>query len=295
MFGSRPFTVEPTPFDRDVPASTALYNELSTCFARFSFSDPESIAVAVRTAIIQTHGGDDDRLPVAPLFDAFSNCIRQLLVQEGLHRLAPLPPATLLTGIEGARYRDGLRTRLKTYRDGEATWNVLTRVLIESFLRFHNWLPLLLKCAPDELDKPLRSSFTTALIDLLPDPGNAVQDTVRSFIRSDVDDLALFSSLTGQLNKNVLAASGFADGEKAKAIDLTFPAQSELPPRELVDAYLKNTPYHDLFYTPVPFAIPQQSRYEHMHIVAGSGHGKTQTLQHLLLLNLITVHSPKSW
>ena len=57
-------------------------------------------------------------------------------------------------------------------------------------------------------------------------------------------------------------------------------------PQELVDTYLGNTPLQDLFEGSIPFAIPNLTRFEHHHIVAGSGHGKTQTLQYLIAKDL---------
>ena len=35
------------------------------------------------------------------------------------------------------------------------------------------------------------------------------------------------------------------------------------------------TPFLDLFKTPVPFELPQQTRFEHQWIIGGTGHGKT--------------------
>ncbi|AGI68699.1 hypothetical protein OAN307_c31660 [Octadecabacter antarcticus 307] len=51
---------------------------------------------------------------------------------------------------------------------------------------------------------------------------------------------------------------------------------------DVVDTYLAGTHLKDLFQLRTPFEIPENSRFEHMHIVAGSGHGKTQTLQYFL-------------
>ena len=50
--------------------------------------------------------------------------------------------------------------------------------------------------------------------------------------------------------------------------------------------YHDGTPFFEFFALPVPFTIPEESRFAHMHIVAGSGHGKTQTLQNLILSDL---------
>ena len=56
--------------------------------------------------------------------------------------------------------------------------------------------------------------------------------------------------------------------------------------REIVADYLHHTDLEELFYAPVPFTLTDQQRYEHSHVVGGSGHGKTQLLQHLIVNDL---------
>lgn len=51
---------------------------------------------------------------------------------------------------------------------------------------------------------------------------------------------------------------------------------------DLAKAYFTNTPLEQFFFMQLPFSIPFQKKFEHTHICAGSGHGKTQ-----LLLSLI--------
>jgi hypothetical protein len=60
-------------------------------------------------------------------------------------------------------------------------------------------------------------------------------------------------------------------------------------PSELVQTYLNDSPFPDFFVTNLPFVIPLKTRFSHMHILGGSGHGKTQTLQNLLLSDLAKV------
>ena len=55
---------------------------------------------------------------------------------------------------------------------------------------------------------------------------------------------------------------------------------------EVIDSYLGNTPFASFFQTAVPFGMPFSSRFEHTHIVGGSGHGKTQLLQQMILKDL---------
>src|SRR6266851_6703667 len=47
-----------------------------------------------------------------------------------------------------------------------------------------------------------------------------------------------------------------------------------------------------IFTAHVPFQIPIETRYEHTHILAAQGHGKTQTLQHLIVHDLLSPDPP---
>jgi hypothetical protein len=50
---------------------------------------------------------------------------------------------------------------------------------------------------------------------------------------------------------------------------------------EIIRGYLGGTGLENLFSAQVPFELPQAARFEHHWILAGSGHGKSQTLQYL--------------
>jgi len=56
--------------------------------------------------------------------------------------------------------------------------------------------------------------------------------------------------------------------------------------QEVVEAYWRGTPFLELFADAVPFRLSQQLRYEHGVIVAGTGGGKTQLLEALVLADL---------
>ena len=135
------------------------------------------------------------------------------------------------------------------------------------------------------------SAFSVPLLSMLPNPGQVVARIMGTLDRDELRDAGLFTTLQDQFYRNVCHASGvLPEAEHRKPLVLAD--ASDLPPRELIETYLANTPFRDLLLTPVPFAIPRQSRFEHMHIVAGSGHGKTQTLQHLLFSDLTADEPP---
>jgi len=134
-------------------------------------------------------------------------------------------------------------------------------------------------------------AFSIPLLSLISNPGQVVARIMGTLHRDDLRDAGLFTTLQDQFYRNVCHASGvLPEAEHRKP--LVTADESDLPPLELVETYLANTPFLDLLLTPVPFAIPRQSRFEHMHIVAGSGHGKTQTLQHLLFSDLTSEETP---
>ena len=63
---------------------------------------------------------------------------------------------------------------------------------------------------------------------------------------------------------------------------LVMPSDFKGTPREIVTGYLKDTVFENLFDLEIPFEIPTSRYLEHAVLVAGSGHGKTQTLGALI-------------
>jgi hypothetical protein len=51
--------------------------------------------------------------------------------------------------------------------------------------------------------------------------------------------------------------------------------------------YLSGTPFAGLLETPIPFHIPEGTRFEHCHIIGGTGHGKTQLMQRMIYGDLL--------
>ena len=90
---------------------------------------------------------------------------------------------------------------------------------------------------------------------------------------------------------NMAVASGIDPSEmETSTKDPVMPSEMKgKSPSQLVQMYLNETPFPTFFTTTLPFAIPLKTRFSHMHIVGGSGHGKTQMLQNLILSDLAKV------
>lgn len=131
----------------------------------------------------------------------------------------------------------------------------------------------------------------TDLVRTLADIGRVTDAVSLSVFGEELEKLGLFARHRRQFELNLIAASG---GNPADPQSFTrapkYAVQSEIKePAELVAAYLGKTPISDLFEGSIPFSLSNTSRFEHHHIVAGSGHGKTQTLQYLIAEDLDAV------
>lgn len=153
--------------------------------------------------------------------------------------------------------------------------------------------PLYTAC-PALLDEPRDGDGIGVPTSLLSSIGNLGAVTEAMLVVPAADDLAehgLFARLRDRLERNLITVSG---GNPADPRSFTrapkLPTQYDArQPVQLVSAYLGGTPLLSLFDRKLAFTIRTRSRFEHHHIVAGSGHGKTQTLQYLIANDLKAV------
>lgn len=126
--------------------------------------------------------------------------------------------------------------------------------------------------------------FEIRLLDILSEPTKIVSQMLGIFQSNNLQNTALFHHLRETLNANVEYVHQNIR-RNARPEDLTKD-HSDI---EIVDLFLRNTNLKDIFDLKVPFVIPERIRFEHMHIVAGSGHGKTQTLQYIISRDIAEV------
>ncbi len=140
--------------------------------------------------------------------------------------------------------------------------------------------------------KAHETAMTVPLVNVLPSAPRLLSDLIRRFWHRELMARGHAHGLRDTLHRNVCLASGLDPDVEHPPHRLKFPDIVKEPPEKLVDSYFRDTPLHRLLLAPVPLVIPMAIRFEHTHIVAGSGHGKTQTLQHMILQDLSLADPP---
>ena len=133
------------------------------------------------------------------------------------------------------------------------------------------------------------SDLTVPLVNFIKKPGDVVDRIIGTIFKEDLIDVGLFTALQQTLYENVCRASGVPPDEEKHRKPLITADVSKLPPQELVETYLRGTPFLNLFLAPVPFTIPETARFQHHWIVAPPGAGKSTTLQYLITRDLYRV------
>ncbi|MEM7241810.1 MAG: ATP-binding protein [Pseudomonadota bacterium] len=193
---------------------------------------------------------------------------KALLEQEGLTQDIPPIPA-LCNTVEGARYRDQLAKLGQARNDRVMTLSAL-ETISQSLATIAEAVP------------PIEGDVLVEVTQFVHPLGQAVQNIIAPFFEDT--DYNHFKELRRQLDANL---------HKTHRTNPVFP--KDYKGDDVVDTYLSGTLLAELFKLKSPFTIPERSRFEHTHIVAGSGHGKTQTLQYFIAKDLEDVlHQDKS-
>ncbi|WP_425416881.1 type IV secretory system conjugative DNA transfer family protein [Oricola indica] len=234
---------------------------------RLAREQTEALLASVRNANVVFTETEIERALLAEVPAKTPPAVRAQLAEMGKrlfeaeHISADIPPPPpVLNSIEGARYRDMVARAAQAGLDRNMAISALATIS-RSLAAIARDLPAmegeLLVPAAQFLDK-------TNLI---------VADVIAPFFEQN--DYNHFAKLRERLNAN------FAETHRTNPVHPSDYKGDDAP-----EIYLKGTPLIDLFAIRIPFGIPEATRFEHTHIIAGSGHGKTQTLQYHIVRDL---------
>jgi Type IV secretion-system coupling protein DNA-binding domain len=230
----------------------------------------EALIARVSTALL-TSDSDERLLAIV------REVVASLLAFEGLYTAQEQAPPRPQSTAETWEALKVLRRQLSAIEDPNA---------------FARIVQILIECVgaivPDHLPPQGAGdehSLSCPLISLVPSSAHAIEAAIAAVLCVPGQNNP-FPRLYQQLDWNVLTASGINPERPGSKQPIPPTKAKDSSPTALLADYLGHTPLQEYFQKALPFAIPLWARFEHTHIVGGSGHGKTQLLQSLLLADI---------
>jgi Type IV secretion-system coupling protein DNA-binding domain len=192
---------------------------------------------------------------------------------------------------EGVRLRERLRGIVSVLAREDHYLTIWRHAIKSLLLGIVQTLPVNALCDPEPdgtvSDIPVLHP-TAPLCDLVDDLPLILTRIMGTLCAPDLQEAGLFQSFGRSIDRRLCIASAIPWTERftSKRKVILPVEQGNLPPFELAALYTDETLFEGFFALPVPILIPPEIRFEHTHIVGGTGHGKTQLLQYLIMDDL---------
>jgi len=244
----------PEPPEIELANTQKLFDETELLTRAAEFPEPDDFFAAYMKRTSQAVG---TRIESNAVLEGLFLPLIDLYLDESLFAPPSRHIALIEGSLEAARFNDKLIARRKKLANPERTLEAITTA-------FDKVLFPIARCIPREALKKEEAKQTVPLFNFVTDLPGRTAAIVEAFDSPDVKDLDLFSDLRKKMADNTLAKK---------------------PP-------LRDTAFEKLFNLQVPFDIPTSRMLEHAVIVAGSGHGKTQTLGAIISQFLESENTP---
>ncbi|MGB0747121.1 MAG: type IV secretory system conjugative DNA transfer family protein [Magnetospiraceae bacterium] len=270
----------------DVAETRALHDKASALFKKHDLASDEGredFAVALGVEVLETYGLPRDHPQAEPVL----RLVFRLLDYEGLFVLPRVDWSDRHSVSQLWEIRDRLNEQRRIVEDLGKTRELLRLAIVACLGPLYDAVPALLETHSDGNG----ISVPTDLVRNAANLGPVTERIMGVPFDDELERAGLFARHRWRLERNLIAASG-GNPEDPKGFTRAakLPGKSDIrDPMELMETYLGGTPIGDLFGQRMVFTIPTAARFEHHHIVAGSGHGKTQTLQYLISEDLDAV------
>lgn len=271
--------------DRDRTEVRILHQRVSDAYDASPYSEELAEIDFVRE-LVEDATWRAGRVPSIALREAMHEVVWQLLMEEPvIYGMPDRPDFDHLSIAQLLEWRAFLLVKERVLSDPKFYLDIWREKIIRILEGLMHHFPSFAFAEANELDQP--APYLVSLIDVCAQPVDAVERTMATMYDDDVTRAGLFDRVRQRLDDNLLRAAGLTRAEVQRARSLVTPSTAkDMAPREIAAKFLSGTPFADLFMADVPFRIPEKSRFEHMHILAGTGHGKTQTIQHLLTADI---------
>jgi len=259
-----------------------LHRRVEAAYRHSGYAHPDAPIELVEGVVDETFRRAE-RTPCKGLRDATCEFVYQLLMQEPV--IVGMPDAPAFDHISVPtihEMRKVLIVKERVLGDPDYYVDIWREKIIRLIEGVSRYFP------PFAFGQVHASPFSVSLIDVCEDAPEAIERAIATMYDDDVVNAGLFDGVRSRLDDNLCYASGMTRQEALRAgRKLLYPTEAKAKTaREIVAIYLAGTPFAAFLSADIPFEIPAQLRFEHAHVLGGSGHGKTQFLQHLIMGDL---------
>jgi hypothetical protein len=209
------------------------------------------------------------------IFTPLRAMIRELVQQEQYIWELPPPELDRMTLAEQVRYRELLRKKQAFFRNKEEYLRLLHETLYRIAGAFSDGLPLTQSPSP----------FTLPLINSWEEPGTNLQRLLHLLIEEPIKERGILFSAKEKIWHNLASYNDMLPDQEVKK-PLKGPMEAELPPEGLVSTFLEGTAFASYFRSHLPIKFDADIRMNHMHVIGGTGAGKTTLIENIVLHDL---------
>ena len=268
---------------REIAELQALRSSIAYLGDRLTLPDPDEMANIV-IATVDDDLGDDRDVPLF-LYKPIREATHEVIEQSGL---APLPELDLQVLRQSVDARNTLRQTLyrlpEVYQHGEAAVDAVFHYLC-------NCVGFIVEAMPTGdgfAEEPNDFDFTVELLDVIGKPKEVAETIIYLPFEWEVATLQPMRDATWQ---RMAAISGKrVDDLKANAHKPPKPSEQKGEGRDVLLEWLRGSPFLRLLKGRIAYRIPSEARFEHTHILAGTGHGKTQLIQRFVREDLTAIY-----
>ncbi|MEO1029177.1 MAG: type IV secretion system DNA-binding domain-containing protein [Pseudomonadota bacterium] len=244
---------------------------------------------AVMAVLFADHYADKHqlKLPLSVRI-VLAECIDDLLFEAGLY----LPDCDLDTldihSDRAHRFRELWRMQISFFEREAETLALLETIVDAVIGQVLGRLALSPACklALEEADYA-EEGPSLRLIDYIEAPDEAIEGIISALFARELSLESMFKLMKRDIERSVAVASGLTPQINHPSDKLILPTKARFDdPSELADRYLRLSPFASFLKADLPVAFPDSARFEHTHILGGSGHGKTQLMSQLILRDI---------
>jgi hypothetical protein len=270
----------------DEPVTRALYDKVAQKFAAAGLQDVAG-RIRLAEAIAEEILASFDTVPTDAKDDEIADLVLRIFDYEQMFILPSVDWSERKSVSQYWELRDQLNVQRAWVETLDDSSDLIRLVLCHCLDAIWQASPEL----PNAVDARDGITVPTERLRSMRELPGVTETVVGAVFDEDLATNNLFARHRERIETNIIIVSGGnpADPTAFKRAP-KLPAKSDIKDQaELVGTYLGGTPIADLFAGTLDFTIPNRTRFEHHHIVAGSGHGKTQTLQYMISEDLEAV------